>query len=214
MSQKTTTTNENASAATTAQNTYQQARAILRICPDIDIRRAERNRKTWRDDDLYAAAWDEGGSSDREALAEAGLAPNCECSACSCTDPATCTDDGGNRVCTTCEEYTTDADGNVLCGNCEGVETVVESCGAGNQTRSYLRQSPPEMPDEDEDGEYALYWVTVGDDAHVVSRHTTREYAEQAVAAKDWPRPGDNTHYLCGYEVRQLVDGSWINPED
>ena len=38
--------------------------------------------------------------------------------------------------------------------------------------------------------------------------------AEQAVAAKDWPGPGDSTHYLCGYVVRELVEGEWVCPEE
>lgn len=87
---------------------------------------------------------------------------------------------------------------------------VTVSCGAGNQTLSFVRLAPPEMPETDDSGEYCLYFATVGDDAHVVSRFGTRERAEQAVAAKDWPRPGDGTNYLCGFEVRQLVDGEWM----
>ena len=97
---------------------------------------------------------------------------------------------------------------------CGDVEIVTEGCGAGNQTRSYARIRPPEMPDEDADGEWACYWDTVGEGARVVSRHATREDAEQAVAAHDWPRPGDHTQYLCGYEVRTLVDGRWVRGED
>jgi hypothetical protein len=76
--------------------------------------------------------------------------------------------------------------------------------------RSYVRLKPPEAPETDEEGEYALYWETSGDDAGVVSRHSTYEDAKQALDAKDWPRPGDNTHYLCGYSVRMLVSGDWV----
>lgn len=136
--------------------------------------------------------------------------PTCQCSCCGCDEPAVSTDDVGNPTCDACEEYTTD-NGDVICANDSRAETVVESCGAGNQTRSYVRLKPPEMPDEsDADGEYCLYWATCGNESHVVTRYSTREQAEQAVAAKDWPRPGDNTNYLCGYEARQLVDGQWL----
>lgn len=207
-----TTTN---AARDAGQSIYRQARAILRICPDIDLRRAQdRSRGGVAAGDLYTMAWDQVEHSEREELAEAGLAPGCECPSCGCDEPATTTDDGANRVCAACEEYTTDDDGETLCSRCEGVETVVESCGAGNQTRSYLRKSPPAMPDADPDGEYAIYWETSGDDAHVCSRHSSYDEAKQAVEAKDWPRPGDNTHYLCGYGIRKLVGGEWVGVDE
>lgn len=206
-----TTKNNTTDAARDAgQSTYRQARAILRICPDIDLHHADQARRRAAED-LYTAAWDAAASGDRETLAEAGLAPRCECSACGCVELATTIDDGRNRVCAACEEYTCDDDGEVLCSRCEGVETVTESCGAGNQTRSYLRKSPPEMPTEDADGKYALYWDTVGRESGAVARFATLAEAEQAVGAKDWPRPGDNTQYLCGWTVRQLLDGEWVS---
>ena len=135
--------------------------------------------------------------------------PECQCSACGCAEPATTTDDGGVPVCDECADYAVDDDGDVHCARCGDVEIVTESCGAGSQTRSYARIRPPEMPPSDPDGEWACYWDTVGDDAHVVSRHSTREEAEQAMAAHDWPGPTDHTAYLCGYTVRHLVDGEW-----
>lgn len=140
--------------------------------------------------------------------------PDCECSGCGCGDPATTTDVSSIPVCAACSEYTVDSDGDVHCRNMDDVEVVVESCGAGHQTRSYVRLRPPEMPEPDPDGEWACYWDTCGDGSHVVSRHGTREEAEQAVAAHDFPRPGDHTQYLCGYVVRELVDGRWARPEE
>jgi hypothetical protein len=139
--------------------------------------------------------------------------PECECCGCGCSDPATTTDDGGVPVCDACSEYTVDSDGDVHCGNMDDVEIVTESCGAGNQTRSYARIKPPGMPDEDPDGKWACYWDTAGNDSHVVSRHSTRDGAEQAVSAHDFPRPGDHTQYLCGYAVRELVDDRWVDPD-
>jgi hypothetical protein len=161
-----------------------------------------------------AAFWNLQSERDNEKMHELTGWPECACVACGCSEPATCTDDGGTEVCDACSEYTVDSDGDVHCSNMDDVEVVTESCGAGFQTRSYVRLKPPEMPEEDPEGEWACYWDTVGNDAHVVSRHTTRDEAEQAVASHDWPRPGDHTQYLCGYAVRQLVDGDWIMPEE
>lgn len=140
--------------------------------------------------------------------------PECECGGCGCDEPATTTDDSSIPVCGACSEYTCDDDGDVRCSNMDDVEIVTESCGAGNQTRSYARLKPPAMPGEDPDGEWACYWETVGDDSHVVSRHGTREDAEQAVASHDFPRPGDHTQYLCGYVTRELVADRWVTPEE
>ena len=168
-------------------------------------------------DQIGKWAWDK--TNHREELADICSDwpgwPECQCTGCGCSEPATCTDDSGIPVCAECQEYTTDDDGSVVCSRDERVEIVTESCGAGNQTRSYARLKPPEMPEEDQEGLYALYWETVCDDAHVCKRFATREDAEQAVAAKDWPRPGDNTQYLCGYSIRKLIDGEWqMVPEE
>jgi hypothetical protein len=140
--------------------------------------------------------------------------PECECACCEHDEPAVTTDGGGNPVCEACEDYTCDGDGEVVCGNDPRAETVSESCGAGGQTRTYVRLKPPEMPEERADGEYALYWETVGSDARVIARFASAGEASQAVAAKDWPRPGDHTNYLCGYSVRRLADGEWVHLED
>ncbi len=138
--------------------------------------------------------------------------PKCECNACD--NPATGTDDGGNPVCDECREYAVDEDGDAHCAtHSDDVEIVTESCGAGGQTRSYARLRPPGMPGEDPTGSWAVYWES-GDDSHVVSRHTTQAEAEQAVAAHDWPPPGDHTRYLCGYGVRHLIAGEWLTEDE
>jgi hypothetical protein len=169
-----------------------------------------------RDGDIGKLVWDKCHQRDKmvELCASWPGWPQCQCTGCGCDEPATTTDDGGNAVCEPCANYTCDDDGCVVCSRDPRTETVVESCGAGNQQRSYVRLKPPQMPEIDIAGEYCMYWETVGDDAHVVSRFATREQAEQAVSAKDWPRPGDNTNYLCGYSVRRLVDGDWTPLED
>ena len=133
------------------------------------------------------------------------VSTRCTCSSCGCEELATHYDsDAGDRVCEDCIDYVCDEDGEVFCSRREETEY------AWDGDRKYLRLAPPEMPKEDPEGEWACYWGTVGDDDHVVSRHSSREEAKQAVEAKDWPPPGDHTQYLCGYGVRHLVDDEWI----
>jgi hypothetical protein len=156
-----------------------------------------------------AAFWGLDSERDNESLHDLQGWPECECTACGCSEPATCTDDGGVAVCDACSDYTIDADGEVHCSQCDDTEVVSDSWG-----RSITRIKPPEEPETDPEGKYACYWDTCGNEAHVVARYPTRESAEQAVAAKDWPGPGDSTNYLCGYVVRELVDGEWVRPEE
>lgn len=165
-----------------------------------------------RDGTAGKLVWDECRRRDRMAELCASWPgwPACQCSCCGCDEPAVTTDDGGNAACEACADYTCDDDGCVVCSRSGLTETVVVSCGAGSQTRSYVRRKPPEMPESDGDGAYCMYWESVGNDACVISRYATRAEAEQAVAATDWPRPGDNTNYLCGYSVRQFRDGEWM----
>jgi hypothetical protein len=145
-----------------------------------------------------------------EAAIESGhvvsdVTTRCACLSCGCEELATHYDsDAGDRVCEACIDYVCDDDGEVYCSRNDATEYVQDG------SRSYLRLAPPEMPEEDPEGEWACYWGTCGDDAHVVSRHSSRGEAEQAVKAHDWPPPGDHTKYLCGYEVRELVDDEWV----
>ena len=168
-----------------------------------------------REGDAGKLVWDKCHRRDQmvELCASWPGWPECQCTCCGCDEPAVTTDDGGVEVCGACAEYTCDDEGCVVCSKDDRTETVTESCGAGNQMRSYVRIKPPQMPESDATGEYCLYWETVGDDAHCVTRYTTRDEAEQAVAAKDCPRPGDTTNYLCGYAVRQWIDGEWFPVE-
>jgi hypothetical protein len=149
--------------------------------------------------------------SDRDAEGLHGLWgwPDCGCTACGCSEPATGTDDSGVAVCEACSDYTVDDDGEVHCSQCEDTEVISDSWG-----RSLTRIKPPEEPETDPLGKWACYWDTSGNEAHVVARYSTRETAEQAVAAKDWPRPGDSTAYLCGFVIRELEDGKWVRPEE
>jgi hypothetical protein len=148
-----------------------------------------------------------------EAAVESGhvvsdVTTRCTCSSCGCDELATHYDSEADRVCEECTNYVCDEYGEVFCLRCEETEY------ARDGDRIYLRLTPPEMPEEDTEGEWACYWGTVGDDEHVVSRHSSRDEAEQAVKAHDWPPPGDHTQYLCGYEVRELVDDEWVVVDD
>lgn len=170
-----------------------------------------------RSDTLGEIAWSQCRDRSNEDLHGLEGWPECECCGCDCANAAVTTDDGGVPVCEACSVYTIDDDGHVICSQSERgdeLEEITECCGAGGQTRTYTRLRPPTMPQEDEDGEWACYWETVGDDSHVVSRHSTRELAEQAIAAHDWPPPGDHTQYLCGYALRVLDGDQWIVPDE
>ena len=149
-----------------------------------------------------------GESSEGPRTCDFSRPQKCQCG-CDCEEDATVLDDGGDWVCRACADYTTDEDGDVICSRDHRAETVTECCGAGGQTRTYVRLRPPEMPESDDAGDYCCFWDTAGDGSCVVSRYTTVEDARRAVQAMDWPPPGDHTPYLCAYEVRQLIDGRW-----
>lgn len=100
------------------------------------------------------------------------------------------------------------------------VEVALDAFGLED---SYPGVPEPTKADEeyetDDAGEYAVYWETVGDDAHPVARYATLK-AAQAVcdqrnrefAARN--PSGGGTTYLCGYGVRELVAGKWSRTEE
>lgn len=55
----------------------------------------------------------------------------CECPSCSCDEPATTTDDGGNHVCEACADYATDDDGQTYCSRCPEYRDDGEWTGGG-----------------------------------------------------------------------------------
>lgn len=64
------------------------------------------------------------------------------------------------------------------------------------------------------DGEWCVYWETVGDDGHAEERYETEGQAQAACEiANTALRARHPGHLLCGYEVRQLVGGEWVSPE-
>lgn len=83
-------------------------------------------------------------------------------------------------------------------------------------------EEPARATDEhtpDPEGEYCLYWETVGDDAGPRARYTTREAAEAVCDQRNREFYGRNpcgggTSYLCGFSTRQLVDGKWVTGEE
>jgi hypothetical protein len=76
-------------------------------------------------------------------------------------------------------------------------------------------QKATEAYEEDEDGAYAVYWETVGDDAHVVARYADwhaamavcQQYNREFAARHP---SGGGTTYLCGYGVREWSGGEWV----
>lgn len=77
----------------------------------------------------------------------------------------------------------------------------------------YLRARDEAAAGEpDPTGEWCVYWATALDDAGPRERYETAEQARAAtrIANKDL-RARHPGNLLCGYEVRQLVDGEWSN---
>ena len=89
---------------------------------------------------LGAVAWEHLGPRAGAGWHDADGWPTCECTACGCCGEPAEAQDEGVAVCAVCADYTVDADGEVVCAGCtDRVERVTESCGAGGQTRTYLR---------------------------------------------------------------------------
>jgi hypothetical protein len=88
--------------------------------------------------------------------------------------------------------------------------------GDGMDAEKFLRTQQEEAAGEpDPEGEWCVYWVTALEDSGPRERYETREQAEAAcnIANDDLHRhnPGD---LLCGFSVRCLVDGEWVDPEE
>lgn len=67
-----------------------------------------------------------------------------------------------------------------------------------------------------DDGDWCVYWLTGGDDEHVVARYDSEDAATAACDGRNRnlarQYPGGNL--LCGYAVRRLVDGEWVAVDD
>ena len=85
----------------------------------------------------------------------------------------------------------------------------------GENAEDYLHRRRTESAELDPEGEWAVYWETALDDEHVVSRHPTQMAAEAAAFIHEQKLVASNPGVLrCGYSVRKLVDGEWIDTED
>jgi hypothetical protein len=71
----------------------------------------------------------------------------CQC-ACLCDEPATTDDDGGNRVCDACADYTTDADGETHCSREHDGDTCPR-CKSAIRWGRIATHSPGEPNDQD-----------------------------------------------------------------
>ena len=99
-------------------------------------------------------------------------------------------------------------------------EEFAAECDDGDGTENaeeYLARKTRERAGEPSaTGEYCMYWETSLDDSGPSERYETAEQAEAAAnLANDGLRaanPGGNL--LCGFAVRQLVDGEWVQIEE
>ena len=118
---------------------------------------------------------------------------------------------GGGRCDDWCVEEDTNG-GDVLP---ERIAAILSELGLEDEIPSVPEpDSASDTIDEDPDGEWCVYWTTVGDDDHVVARYATEDDAQavcderqRKLSAK---HPGD---LLCWYEVRSLADGEWVRGE-
>jgi hypothetical protein len=102
----------------------------------------------------------------------------------------------------------------------DNVAVALDALGLTDETPDV--EEPTLATDEhtpDPEGEYCLYWETVGDDAGPRARYTTREAAEAVCEQRNrefYARNpcGGGTSYLCGFSARQLVDGKWVTGEE
>lgn len=75
----------------------------------------------------------------------------------------------------------------------------------------------PDEPDHptDANGDYCVYWETVGNDAGPLKRYATRKQAQDMcdVFERHFAQrnpSGGGTTMLCGHSVRELIDGEWV----
>lgn len=83
---------------------------------------------TGEDDDAPDGCTWVGDLGRPDDLLDYAEAVGCECSACSCDEPATTTDDSGVDVCEECSEYTVDASGEVICSRQTGGFACCHEC--------------------------------------------------------------------------------------
>lgn len=88
--------------------------------------------------------------------------------------------------------------------------------GNGEDAESHLRAADEATAGEpDADGEWCMYWETALDDAGPRTRYATEEQAQAAakIANIDLRAANPGGNLLCGFSVRSLVDGDWVESE-
>ena len=105
-----------------------------------------------------------------------------------------------------CTEEDTEGDD----GLPEMVKIILDTVGLEDEIPSLLESEVPNHP-VDPNGEYCVYWETVGDDAGPLKRYATREQASEMcdVFSRSFAQSnpsGGTTRMLCGHSVRELVD--------
>lgn len=121
-------------------------------------------------------------------------------------------DDGGGSDEATDEGFATEDEAR------EAVTQFVEEqrekveAEANEDAETYLRRRREELAgDPSSDGEWCVYWSTSLDDEGPRERYDTREQAEAACTiANDDLHARHPGSLLCCFEVRQLVDGEWV----
>lgn len=90
-----------------------------------------------------------------------------------------------------------------------------ESDGADDAADLAERRLRERAGEPDPDGAWCVWWETVGDDSHPEERYATRDAAEAAAELAqqrlEQSHPGGGL--LCGYTVRRLADGRWVEAE-
>jgi hypothetical protein len=91
-----------------------------------------------------------------------------------------------------------------------------------------LQDYPPDVPEpptatelyvHDPNGQYAVWWETIGDDAHIVNRYNSYEAAQavcdeyQREFLSRHPHSGGVT-YRCGFGVRMFCDDGWYSVDE
>jgi hypothetical protein len=119
------------------------------------------------------------------------------------------TDDGGGGDECDDTEYSSESEAR------DAAELYAEECHvgeAGEDAADYLRRQQEQLAGEPmADGDWCVYWETVLEDAGPRERYATAEQAEAAAALlNDELHRHNPGQLLCGFGVRELVDGDWI----
>lgn len=98
----------------------------------------------------------------------------------------------------------------------DGVEVLLSALGLDDDIPDVPEpELASETIDANPDGDYAVYWTTVGDDERVIERYTTREDAETIAAERQRSLRATNPgNLLCGYEARVRDGGRWVSIAD